>query len=207
MLLSHMRVASSVRSVVELVVVESFQIQPATRLQLRALGQRAFSDRFTDDDADHAYGGVHVLAQDIGGVIGHASAVPRAIRFGDDPWRTWAMWRPSRLILATGDAGSAEQSCRRCMRRSPRGGRSRSSPLELRPASTTRSAGSSGVGSRTPRPRSLPSRMVSTTGLWSCVSTAPQSLTCSQTSPVRTAGRRLVTGPTSGADTNEQKRC
>jgi aminoglycoside 2'-N-acetyltransferase I len=83
-----MTAASSVRAVAELVVVESSQMRPARRLQLRALWERAFGDRFTDDDADHAYGGVHVLVDDAGSVIGHASAVPRTIRFGDDLWRT-----------------------------------------------------------------------------------------------------------------------
>ncbi len=40
-----------------------------------------------DDDADHAYGGVHVIARDDGTIVGHASVVGRLIRFGDRPWR------------------------------------------------------------------------------------------------------------------------
>ena len=48
----------------------------------------AFDDRFSDDDADHAYGGVHVLVLSGDRLIGHASAVPRRIKFGDEPWRT-----------------------------------------------------------------------------------------------------------------------
>ncbi len=72
----------------DVVVVESDQIDPATCVGLRALWDRAFGDRFTDDDADHAYGGVHVLARDGDRLIGHASAVPRRIRFGDEAWRT-----------------------------------------------------------------------------------------------------------------------
>jgi aminoglycoside 2'-N-acetyltransferase I len=47
----------------------------------------AFGDRFTDDDADHAYGGVHVMAYDGTALVGHASAVPRKMRFGDQ-WHT-----------------------------------------------------------------------------------------------------------------------
>jgi aminoglycoside 2'-N-acetyltransferase I len=73
---------------VDLVVLESDQVDAATRLDLRELWHRAFGDRFSDDDADHAYGGVHVLAREAGRIIGHASAVPRRIRFGDRPWRT-----------------------------------------------------------------------------------------------------------------------
>ncbi len=71
-----------------LVVAESGDIDPTTRAALRGLWRHAFADRFSDDDADHAYGGVHVLAYEQGDVVGHASVVPREIRFGDAPWRT-----------------------------------------------------------------------------------------------------------------------
>lgn len=47
-----------------------------------ALWADAFGDRFTEDDADHAFGGVHVMAYDGPALVGHASAVPRRIRFG-----------------------------------------------------------------------------------------------------------------------------
>jgi aminoglycoside 2'-N-acetyltransferase I len=74
---------------VDLVVVESADIDDATRTALRALWDRAFGgDRFSDEDADHAYGGVHVLVRDGESLIGHASAVPRRLKFGDGPWRT-----------------------------------------------------------------------------------------------------------------------
>jgi len=74
--------------IVDLVVVESDEIDAATREALRGLWDRAFGDRFNDDDADHAYGGVHVLMLDGDRVVGHASAVPRRIKFGDGLWRT-----------------------------------------------------------------------------------------------------------------------
>ena len=57
-------------------------------MALRTFWDRAYGDRFTEDDADHAYGGVHVLVRDGDRLIGHASAVPRRIRFGDQPWST-----------------------------------------------------------------------------------------------------------------------
>ncbi|GAA1957508.1 aminoglycoside N-acetyltransferase AAC(2')-Id [Nocardioides panacihumi] len=72
----------------EVVAVASEDLDDEDRRSLRALWDRAFGDRFSDDDADHAYGGVHVLARDGGRLVGHASAVPRLIRFGDQPWRT-----------------------------------------------------------------------------------------------------------------------
>lgn len=67
--------------------MSSAELDPSARAALRELWDRAFGDRFSDDDAAHAYGGVHVLARHGGSVIGHASAVPRRIRFGGRPWR------------------------------------------------------------------------------------------------------------------------
>ncbi len=72
----------------DLVVVDSDDIDAGTRAALRMLWDRAFGDSFSDDDADHAYGGVHVLARDGHELVGHASAVPRRLRFGDGLWRT-----------------------------------------------------------------------------------------------------------------------
>ncbi len=72
----------------EVIVVGSDQIHAATRTKLRAMWDRAYDGRFSADDVDHAYGGVHVLGCDNGEVISHASAVARLIRFGDAPWRT-----------------------------------------------------------------------------------------------------------------------
>lgn len=69
-------------------VLESDQVDATTRAALRRLWDRAFGDRFTDHDADHAFGGVHVLVRDGDHLVGHASAVPRSIRFGDQAWRT-----------------------------------------------------------------------------------------------------------------------
>ena len=73
---------------VGLAVVESDQLDAAARRRLRALWDRAFGDRFTDHAADQAYGGVHVLARAGDRFVGHASAIPRPIRFGGQPWRT-----------------------------------------------------------------------------------------------------------------------
>jgi aminoglycoside 2'-N-acetyltransferase I len=71
---------------VDLVVVDSEHVDSATRALLRGLWDAAFDDGFTDEDADHAYGGVHVIARDGGRVLGHASAVPRRIRVGERWW-------------------------------------------------------------------------------------------------------------------------
>jgi aminoglycoside 2'-N-acetyltransferase I len=82
------RIAESRVPVVDVAVLESSHADAATRKALRRLWDRAFGDRFDDIAANHAYGGVHVLVRDGGHLIGHASAVPRLIRFGDQPWRT-----------------------------------------------------------------------------------------------------------------------
>lgn len=71
-------------------MVESTGIDAATRTALRVLWDRAFDDGFSEEDADHAYGGVHVLMRDGDHLVGHASAVPRRLRFGEAPWRTVA---------------------------------------------------------------------------------------------------------------------
>jgi aminoglycoside 2'-N-acetyltransferase I len=67
-------------------VVESALLADSDRQALRRLWSAAFGDRFSDDDADHAYGGVHVVASNGAALVAHASAVPRRIRFGDR-WR------------------------------------------------------------------------------------------------------------------------
>jgi aminoglycoside 2'-N-acetyltransferase I len=72
----------------DVVAVDSDRIDRRTRAELRALWDRAYGDRFSDDDADHAYGGVHVLARDGDRLVGHASVIARRIRFGDEPWQT-----------------------------------------------------------------------------------------------------------------------
>lgn len=61
----------------------STEVDPALRARLRALWDDAFGDRFTDDDADHAYGGVHVVGEAPSGQVAHASVVPRRLRVGE----------------------------------------------------------------------------------------------------------------------------
>jgi len=72
---------------VQVRVVTSDGLGGAERAALRGLWDNAFGDRFNDTDADHAYGGVHVLVLDGGRPVAHGSAVPRSIRFGEGPWR------------------------------------------------------------------------------------------------------------------------
>lgn len=61
---------------------ESDALDQGVRRELDRLWAAAFDGEFGAEDRDHAYGGVHVLA-DVGGrLVAHASAVPRTILVG-----------------------------------------------------------------------------------------------------------------------------
>jgi aminoglycoside 2'-N-acetyltransferase I len=49
------------------------------------LWDEAFAGSFSDDDADHAFGGVHALVLEGGELVSHAAVVPRALVVGDRP--------------------------------------------------------------------------------------------------------------------------
>ena len=61
--------------------------------RLRALLAAAFNDpnpeeRFSEDDWQHALGGLHFVAEEGDRIVGHASVVERDIRIGGRPLRT-----------------------------------------------------------------------------------------------------------------------
>jgi aminoglycoside 2'-N-acetyltransferase I len=59
---------------------------------IRAIMEDAFGqdedERFTDDDWEHAVGGVHVVVDTDGEIVTHASVVERTLHVGDRPFRT-----------------------------------------------------------------------------------------------------------------------
>jgi len=57
------------------------------RAALFAFLDEAFAHDFEASDFDHALGGVHVIAEDSDGVVGHASVVQRQLIAGDDVHR------------------------------------------------------------------------------------------------------------------------
>lgn len=68
-------------------MLESAEVDASLRRGLDRLWHEAFDD-FTPEDADHAYGGVHVIVRAAGlDVVAHASAVPRTITVGTQPLR------------------------------------------------------------------------------------------------------------------------
>jgi aminoglycoside 2'-N-acetyltransferase I len=56
--------------------------------EIRRLTDAAFEGEFSDDDWDHALGGVHVIATDGGAVLAHASVVPRTLEAAGRALRT-----------------------------------------------------------------------------------------------------------------------
>ncbi len=65
-----------------LVVAESAELDDATVVSLHRLWQAAFRS-FSVEDADHSFGGVHVLLLERGEVASHASVVPRDLVVGE----------------------------------------------------------------------------------------------------------------------------
>jgi aminoglycoside 2'-N-acetyltransferase I len=54
-------------------------LEPATLDAARALLDDVFGDEMTDEDWEHALGGVHALAWEAGELVGHASVVQRRL--------------------------------------------------------------------------------------------------------------------------------
>ena len=57
---------------------------------MRGLLWAAFvgQEEFTEEDWEHALGGTHVVAEDDGRIVAHASVVARTLHIGDTPLRT-----------------------------------------------------------------------------------------------------------------------
>jgi aminoglycoside 2'-N-acetyltransferase I len=66
----------------------SDELDPRDRTAIRALLDAAFRGEFSDDDWDHALGGTHALIETAGGVLAHASVVPRVLDVAGHAVRT-----------------------------------------------------------------------------------------------------------------------
>jgi aminoglycoside 2'-N-acetyltransferase I len=73
-------------------LLTSDELSPDEVALVRALLGDAFGtdedERFTDDDWDHALGGLHHLLEVAGSIVAHASVVERELRVDDLPIRT-----------------------------------------------------------------------------------------------------------------------
>jgi aminoglycoside 2'-N-acetyltransferase I len=56
--------------------------------EVRRLLDAAFDGDFTDEDWEHTVGGVHVVVDDAGEVVAHASVVPRVLEVAGRPFAT-----------------------------------------------------------------------------------------------------------------------
>ena len=59
------------------------ELDDATRAAARALCDLAFAGEFSDGEWEHALGGVHVLLEEDGELVGHAALVRRTLWHGD----------------------------------------------------------------------------------------------------------------------------
>ncbi|MBV8989512.1 MAG: GNAT family N-acetyltransferase [Solirubrobacterales bacterium] len=64
---------------IEIRAAHTADLDAATLRAARALLDAVFEDRMTDDDWDHALGGIHALVWEEGQLIGHASVVQRRL--------------------------------------------------------------------------------------------------------------------------------
>lgn len=55
--------------------------------QLNALFIDAFEQNFSDDDFEHLYGGIHIIASANTIIIGHAALIPRTIHIDGSPYQ------------------------------------------------------------------------------------------------------------------------
>jgi aminoglycoside 2'-N-acetyltransferase I len=63
-------------------------LDPAELREIRALLDEAFDGDVTDDDYEHALGGMHVLVREAGELIGHGAVVTRRLLHGGRALRT-----------------------------------------------------------------------------------------------------------------------
>jgi aminoglycoside 2'-N-acetyltransferase I len=67
----------------------SAELTPAAIASIRTMLDAAFwgdeEERFTDDDWEHALGGVHVVLDDDGEIVSHASVVERELQVAGRP--------------------------------------------------------------------------------------------------------------------------
>ena len=64
-------------------LVPTGQLDPAARRAARRLVDLAFGGDFSDDDWDHALGGVHALVREGSDVVAHGAVVPRRFLHAD----------------------------------------------------------------------------------------------------------------------------
>jgi aminoglycoside 2'-N-acetyltransferase I len=72
----------------DLVIAHTADLDVHTLHAIRALLHDAFGKELSDEDWEHALGGMHALTYDNHELVGHASVVQRRLRFRDNALRT-----------------------------------------------------------------------------------------------------------------------
>ncbi len=65
--------------VTDLRTLHTADLRPKELRAIRPLLDQAFGDRFSDDDLEHALGGIHAMIWDGGELVGHAAVVQRGL--------------------------------------------------------------------------------------------------------------------------------
>ncbi|MEV0680420.1 GNAT family N-acetyltransferase [Actinosynnema sp. NPDC050436] len=71
----------------EMTTAHTSEVDPVVLQAARALCNDAFDGEFSDDDWEHALGGVHALVWESGVLVGHGAVVQRRLVHGGRAWR------------------------------------------------------------------------------------------------------------------------
>ncbi|RKT57082.1 GNAT family N-acetyltransferase [Saccharothrix australiensis] len=71
-----------------IITAHTSDVEPAVLAEARELCDAAFDGEFSDEDWEHALGGVHALVWDGDELVGHGSVVQRRLVHGGRAWRT-----------------------------------------------------------------------------------------------------------------------
>jgi aminoglycoside 2'-N-acetyltransferase I len=74
--------------VTDVQLAHTAELDTATRRAARALLDVAFGEEMTNEDWEHALGGLHAIVWDAGELVGHASVVQRRLMHGGRALRT-----------------------------------------------------------------------------------------------------------------------
>jgi aminoglycoside 2'-N-acetyltransferase I len=69
---------------IEIELVEYTETTEEFLRELRQLLDKAFGNRFSEADWDHALGGTHIVVREFGSLVSHVAVVPRRLYVGDN---------------------------------------------------------------------------------------------------------------------------
>ncbi len=72
----------------DVITAHTADLSPASLAAVRALLEDVFGDELTEDDVEHALGGMHAMVWEDGALVAHASVVQRRLLHGGRALRT-----------------------------------------------------------------------------------------------------------------------